>query len=113
MRFCRASAPRRLVVAMLAALAGLAAARPAAAGPGDVDNDGLPDVWEVAHFGNIASQDQFGDPDGDGASNAQEFAGGTDPLVYDGPSAPVPVAPACGGELGAFSATRIVRPLSL
>lgn len=49
---------------------------------GDVDNDGLDDVWE---FRNLLSVYYNGedDPDGDGFTNAQEAEAGTDPLVYD------------------------------
>jgi hyaluronate lyase len=48
----------------------------------DSDLDGLPDVWEVAHFGNIAdprSQADL-DPDGDGSSNEAEYKAGTSPI---------------------------------
>jgi hypothetical protein len=44
----------------------------------DTDNDGLPDSWEMLFFGNLL-QDGAGDFDGDGVSNAQEFAEGTNP----------------------------------
>ncbi len=45
----------------------------------DNDNDGLPDSWEIAHFGNTTSQRSEGDPDGDGVSNLDEFLDGTNP----------------------------------
>ncbi len=45
----------------------------------DSDRDGLPDSWEIAHFGNTTSQRCEGDPDGDGLSNLDEFLDGTDP----------------------------------
>jgi hypothetical protein len=62
----------------------------------DSDNDGLPDVWELAMFGNLG-QNSNGDPDGDGISNGMEFIAGTNPndssgsfkLTIDG----VPPAP--------------------
>lgn len=44
----------------------------------DSDGDGLPDSWEIAHFGNL-NQTASGDPDGDGVSNLQEYLDGTDP----------------------------------
>jgi hypothetical protein len=45
----------------------------------DSDRDGLPDSWEIAHFGNTTSQRSAGDKDGDGISNLDEFLDGTDP----------------------------------
>ena len=44
----------------------------------DSDGDGMPDTWEIANFGSLA-QTGTGDVDGDGQSNAAEFAAGTDP----------------------------------
>lgn len=51
---------------------------PAAVVPASVDanHNGLPDAWEQA-FG---VTDPQGDPDGDGATNLQEYLAGTDPL---------------------------------
>jgi hypothetical protein len=48
----------------------------------DTDNDGLPDLWEMGYFGNL---DQTGtqDTDGDGLTNATEFADGTHPGKAD------------------------------
>ena len=50
----------------------------------DVDNDGdgLPDDWELFYFGNL-DQVANGDPDGDGASNLNEYRNGTDPTKAD------------------------------
>jgi Tol biopolymer transport system component len=45
----------------------------------DSDGDGLPDDWELAHFGDL-SHDGSADSDGDGLSDLQEFKAGTDPL---------------------------------
>ena len=56
--------------------------------PNDLDWDGLPDAWEMAHFGNLESTGHD-DPDGDGLTNAQEFYRGTDPLVRDNPDTPL------------------------
>jgi hypothetical protein len=47
--------------------------------PGDLDSDGIPDAWEVQHFGSTGAQDGEGDPDGDFADNALEHAGGSSP----------------------------------
>ena len=44
----------------------------------DSDGDGQPDEWELAQFGNL-DQSGSGDFDGDGISNADEYANGTDP----------------------------------
>lgn len=44
----------------------------------DNSGNGLPDNWELAHFGN-ANQTSSGDFDGDGVSNRDEFLNGTDP----------------------------------
>ena len=71
----------------------------------DTDDDGLPDAWEIDAFGNIAAQDQFGDPDADGLRNLQELMGGTDPNRYDGPSEPVAVVPVCGSEVASPTPT--------
>jgi hypothetical protein len=46
--------------------------------PGNVDGDGLPDAWEMTHFGGLG-QTEFDDPDNDFAFNEEEFAKGTDP----------------------------------
>jgi len=53
----------------------------------DDDNDGLPDAWEYAHFGNL-SPGGNDDPDKDGCSNAQEYLVGTNP--NNAGEAPVP-----------------------
>ncbi len=46
--------------------------------PVDADGDGLPDDWEMAHFGSLAHAPN-GDADGDGVSNLAEYRAGTDP----------------------------------
>ncbi|MEI6604967.1 MAG: SUMF1/EgtB/PvdO family nonheme iron enzyme, partial [Verrucomicrobiota bacterium] len=45
----------------------------------DTDTDGLPDWWEILHFGNLTTSNGSGDFDRDGRSDAQELADGTDP----------------------------------
>jgi Tol biopolymer transport system component len=48
-------------------------------GSGDSDNDGLPDDWEAAHFGNL-SKNGAEDADGDGLDNRAEYQAGTSPI---------------------------------
>ena len=48
----------------------------------DIDNDGLPDTWENAYFGDL-SQTAGGDFDADGLTNLQEYNAGTDPTRPD------------------------------
>lgn len=44
----------------------------------DSDADGLPDIWEIAHFGDLSAS-ATGDPDNDGWTNLVEFRRGSDP----------------------------------
>jgi 1,4-alpha-glucan branching enzyme len=46
----------------------------------DVDNDGLPNWWEVAYYGGSTNAATEVDDDVDGYSNWQEFLAGTDPV---------------------------------
>ncbi|MFN0128960.1 MAG: LamG-like jellyroll fold domain-containing protein [Verrucomicrobiales bacterium] len=48
----------------------------------DSDGDGLNDVWENIHFGNLA-QTASGDPDADNLTNAEEFTALTLPTARD------------------------------
>jgi hypothetical protein len=53
----------------------------------DTDGDGIPDEWEMEHFGTL----EYGaedDPDGDGWDNYEEWTYGTDPM--DPVSVPTP-----------------------
>ena len=45
----------------------------------DADSDGLPDDWEKKYGLDIAQNDADADKDGDGFTNAEEHAAGTDP----------------------------------
>ncbi len=49
----------------------------------DANNDGIPDDWQLAHFGPAPKNGSWPSPDddydGDGASNLAEFRAGTDP----------------------------------
>lgn len=51
-------------------------------GPVDTDKDGLPDEWEMEHFGNL-DQGAEDDPDADSLTNLEEFNAGTDPVNPD------------------------------
>lgn len=48
------------------------------AAPPDQDGNGLPDAWELLHFGHLANDPQA-DPDQDGHSTLEEFLAGTAP----------------------------------
>jgi hypothetical protein len=48
----------------------------------DTDEDGLPDSWEMQHFGSLDHHGS-GDFDGDGLTNLQEYQRGTNPGKYD------------------------------
>lgn len=53
----------------------------------DTDADGLPDEWETLLIGNL-SENGYSNNDGDFINNFQEFAGGFDPTLQDGPGLP-------------------------
>ena len=46
----------------------------------DSDTDGIPDTWEQLRFGNLTAANDTTDSDGDGSSDAAEYAAGTLPL---------------------------------
>jgi hypothetical protein len=60
----------------------------------DVDNDGVPDWYEIEYYGTLAN-DASSDSDGDGLSLLAELSGGTSPLFGDSSDA--------GGVSGADS----------
>jgi len=45
----------------------------------DSDHDGIADAWEIQHFGNLSTAGIGSDHDGDGQSDAAEYAADTDP----------------------------------
>jgi hypothetical protein len=45
----------------------------------DIDDDGMPDDWELA----VGVEEPYGDDDGDGVLNVDEYLNGTDPLGRD------------------------------
>lgn len=70
--------------------------------PSDTDGDGLPDAWEMAHFGSL-SQTATGNPDGDSANNLAEYTAGTDPMdpaSFPGSGTPAPSSTKSGGHGG-------------
>lgn len=79
------------------AIRGFRTTAPQATALVDTDQNGLPDWWEIAHFGQASSSD--GDNDADGMSNRDEYLAGTDPndptsvfqLDIDTTSAALPV----------------------
>ncbi len=60
----------------------------------DDDGDGMADEWETENgLDPTDPADGAADDDGDGLTNLEEFEDGTDPNSFDGPEAPVLVAP--------------------
>jgi len=66
----------------------------------DTDCDGMDDDWEILHFGDL-TRDGYGDYDGDGISDLDEFLFGTNPTAENGygPNAPKIVSPALQEEV--------------
>lgn len=68
---------------MKASIADLGGGAPTVIVPGDSDQDGLADEWEIVQFGDIGAQSGHDDADGDGLSNMFEFAAGLSPNELD------------------------------
>jgi len=65
----------------------------------DQNGNGIPDTWELAHFGNL-DRDGTGDYDNDGISDLEEFLRGSDPTVANSaPTVPVIFSPANNTEI--------------
>lgn len=65
----------------------------------DRDGDGMPDAWELEHFGDL-SRDGTGDYDGDGISDLDEYLRDSDPSVAEvAPARPQLYSPAYGAEV--------------
>ncbi|MEJ2406167.1 MAG: FG-GAP-like repeat-containing protein [Candidatus Thiodiazotropha sp.] len=59
----------------------------------DIDDDGMPNDWELAHgLDPFDPQDANGDRDGDGKTNLEEYLAGSDPLSDDIPPVVTPPA---------------------
>ncbi|HDP96096.1 MAG TPA: hypothetical protein ENN25_00160 [Euryarchaeota archaeon] len=51
----------------------------------DIDDDGIPDWWEIKYFGDTSIADGSSNYDGDSFTDLQEFQRGSDPTVFDEP----------------------------
>ena len=49
----------------------------------DADTDGMPDPWEILHFGSTAARDGSGDFDGDGLTDLEEYQNDMSPTTAD------------------------------
>ena len=68
--------------------------------PADDDADGIDDGWELIYgLDPTDPNDAAADPDADGLTNLDEFNGGTDPGLFDGPTEPTLVDPVAGAEV--------------
>jgi hypothetical protein len=54
---------------------------------GDSDGSGMPDWWQLQNFG-TTGVDPYGDADGDGWNNLQEYQNGTNPNSFNTPPTP-------------------------
>lgn len=78
--------------------------------PGDADGNGLPDAWEQQYFGHIGVS-PTADPDGDGATNAQEYAAATDPVDFF--NGETPVIKLIGGQNQPRASGYLPQPIEL
>jgi hypothetical protein len=73
----------------------------------DSDADGMLDSWELQHFGTLGRHG-FGDFDGDGHSDLDEFLDGKDPAASNAPGAPEIVSPEYGAETAVLAPELVV-----
>ncbi|MET0029467.1 MAG: FG-GAP-like repeat-containing protein [Candidatus Thiodiazotropha sp.] len=70
----------------------------------DIDGDGIPNDWELAHgLDPFDPQDANGDLDDDGSSNLEEYLAGTDPMSDDIPPLVTPPADQVVDAVGLFT----------
>ncbi len=75
----------------------------------DTDGDGMPDAWEIEHFGTL-DRDGTGDFDGDGISDLDEFLNGTDPThCNNAPTVPVIQTPEIGTEVASLTPELVIQ----
>jgi len=75
----------------------------------DADADGMPDAWEMEHFGTL-DHDGTGDFDGDGISDLDEFLNGTDPTHCNhAPTVPVIQTPQIGTEVASLTPELVIQ----
>lgn len=72
----------------------------------DLDGDGLPDEWELAHWGGLGIVTGSSDDDGDGRDNQTEYGLGTNPRSLDSSSALQIMTSGDGGVTLRFVAIR-------
>jgi hypothetical protein len=58
--------------------------------PPDADEDGMADVWEIAHFGSTTNAGAGSDSDGDGLTDILEYRYGTGPTQWSSTSNGIP-----------------------
>ncbi|MFH1147586.1 MAG: chitobiase/beta-hexosaminidase C-terminal domain-containing protein, partial [Pseudomonadota bacterium] len=71
---------------------------------GDFDGDGMPDDWEMTHFGSL-QRNGTGDFDGDGIPDLDEYNREKDPVINTAPSVPGVDCPLNGSEVTSFTPT--------
>lgn len=94
--------------------------------PRDEDADGIPDTYEQMSCERFSPCLDSGDPDdaaldsdGDGRSNLEEWADGTEPFLFEGPSTPIQLSPGEGEVVNALPMSLVAshvtseRPLPL
>ena len=74
----------------------------------DTDGDGMPDDWEMEHFGTL-NRDGTGDFDGDGISDLNEYLNGTDPASSNAPTVPQIFSPEDKAEVTVLQPVLVIQ----